>query len=128
MPHQMKTRPKTKETHNANIIHCVYRYNAVVDYEDVVQETTIARALSGGRRSPALKDIRRVNSISVEAREHLSCRETTEQTYCAVALMVASPVSKVIGNFFIGLNKPTHPVRLFSDESSGLEWLKEHLR
>jgi hypothetical protein len=43
-----------------------------------------------------------------------------------VALLVGSPVTRVIGNFFIGLNKPRWPVRLFRSESDALAWLGGH--
>jgi len=35
----------------------------------------------------------------------------------AMAMMVKSPVSRVLGNFFIGFNRGDLPVKLFSDEA-----------
>ena len=40
------------------------------------------------------------------------------------ALVVGSPVSRVIGNFFIGLNRPKYPYQIFDDPALAAEWLR----
>ena len=45
----------------------------------------------------------------------------------AVALVVDTPVSRVLGNFYLGLSKPHIPSRLFNDEAEALDWLKRFL-
>ena len=42
----------------------------------------------------------------------------------ALALIVGSPLSRIIGNFFLSVNKPLYPARLFDNEASGLAWLQ----
>ena len=41
------------------------------------------------------------------------------------ALVVGSPVSRVIGNFFVGLNRPTYPCKIFDDPELAAQWLRE---
>ena len=43
------------------------------------------------------------------------------------ALVVGSTVSRVIGSFFVGLNQPTYPVKIFDDPELALEWLRGFL-
>jgi hypothetical protein len=43
----------------------------------------------------------------------------------AFAIIIQSPLSRVIGNFFMGLNKPRVPARLFKSEKEAVKWLKE---
>jgi hypothetical protein len=43
----------------------------------------------------------------------------------AVALVVATPLSRMMGNFFLTVSKPMAPTRLFDDEASALAWLQE---
>lgn len=46
----------------------------------------------------------------------------------AAALVGGSPVARIIGNLFIGLNRsPMNPVRLFAAEEEAVEWLKGYL-
>lgn len=40
------------------------------------------------------------------------------------ALVVGSPVSRVIGNFFVGLNRPSYPVKIFDDAKLAAKWLQ----
>jgi hypothetical protein len=40
------------------------------------------------------------------------------------ALVVGSPVSRVIGNLFVGLNRPRYPYKLFEDPELAAEWLR----
>lgn len=40
------------------------------------------------------------------------------------ALVVGSPVSRVIGNFFVGLNRPKYPHKIFDDPAQAVTWLR----
>ena len=42
------------------------------------------------------------------------------------ALVVGSPVSRVVGNFFVGLNPPKYPIRIFNDPTKAVEWLRTY--
>jgi hypothetical protein len=33
-------------------------------------------------------------------------------------------LSRALGNFFLGLNKPSMPTRLFDDQEQALAWLR----
>ncbi len=41
----------------------------------------------------------------------------------AVALIVATPLSRMSGNFFLSVAQPDLPTRLFDDEASAVAWL-----
>ena len=45
------------------------------------------------------------------------------RVWSETALVVGSPVSRVIGNFFVGLNRPKYPLRLFDDQEFATAWL-----
>lgn len=45
----------------------------------------------------------------------------------AFAMLVDTPLSRTLDNFYLGLNKPPLPTRLFTTEDKGLEWLKGYL-
>lgn len=50
------------------------------------------------------------------------------QTYSACALLVGGAASKILANFFMGLNKPKRPTRLFTSHDRALEWLEGYRR
>lgn len=70
-----------------------------------------------------LIDMTAVSEISKEARDYFA-NERTGSIQRATALLIGSPVSRVIGNFFMGLNKPIHPAMLFTDPQKAIEWLQ----
>jgi hypothetical protein len=46
----------------------------------------------------------------------------------ATALIVDSPVGRIIGNFFIGMNKPGIPVKIFDSEDKAIQWLRGFIK
>jgi len=43
----------------------------------------------------------------------------------AAAVVVGNPLSRIMGNFFVNVSKPTAPTQLFDDEASAVAWLQE---
>ena len=82
--------------------------------------------LSRGKRRPLLVDLRGMKSFDRDARAYYAGQEAAK-FQSAVALLIGSPLSRVIGNFFIGFNKTVMPTRLFTLEAEALEWLKGFL-
>ncbi|MCH8902962.1 MAG: hypothetical protein IIA45_03495 [Bacteroidetes bacterium] len=73
-------------------------------------------------KTRVLVDMTTVNAISKEARDYFA-NERTASIQRATALLIGSPVSRVIGNFFLGLNKPLSPTKLFTDQEQAIKWL-----
>ena len=78
--------------------------------------------ISGGANYPIFVDIREIKSISKEARDHFSMRGR-KPNVTAIAMLVSSPLSRIIGNFFLGLNKPVVPTRMFTSETEAITWM-----
>jgi hypothetical protein len=83
--------------------------------------------LANGRRLPIIVDLRNIRSTDREARKLYSSEEFAA-CVCAAALIVESAVSRVIGNFYLGLNRAVYPTHLFSNESEALAWLEQFKR
>lgn len=90
---------------------------------DAEEALRLIREIGGGQKSCLLMDISRLKSMSREARTYFSAPDRTEDLL-AVALIINSPLSRVIGNFFLGLNKAAIPVRLFTEEKQAVDWLR----
>src|ERR1700756_4774181 len=43
------------------------------------------------------------------------------------SILIESPLSRIIGNFFMGLNKPSVPAKLFNNEQDAIAWLKQYV-
>lgn len=76
------------------------------------------------KKVPCLIDLRPIGSITREAREFFRGPENDGIT--AAALLIGSPLSAAIGNFFTGLSKMRVEHRLFTSEAEAIAWLKQH--
>jgi len=45
----------------------------------------------------------------------------------AAALIVSNPVSRIMGNFYMGINKTKMPIRMFTRVDEAKKWLKDFL-
>ncbi len=91
-----------------------------------LENTEVVTSFFKDKRFPILIDSRGIKSMSREAREHFSTRGRDSKTN-AFGIVIKSPLSRVVGNFFLGINKPAVPTRLFDNEHDAVEWLKQHL-
>lgn len=80
------------------------------------------RDMVGKMKIRLLVDMTEITEISRDARDYFA-NERTASIQRATALLTRSPVSRVIGNFFMGLNKPISPTRLFTDQHKAIQWL-----
>jgi hypothetical protein len=91
---------------------------------DAQADARVFDKLSERKPFTVLLDMRQLKSQDREAREFYSQPGHTPGLV-AVAILIGSPMSRVIGNFFIGFNKSNIPARLFTSEVEALQWLKE---
>ena len=76
-----------------------------------------------GEVRPLLVDFKNMKTQAKECRDYFAKDPTHAATHSSAALVVNSAVTRMIANFFIGLNKAVKPVRLFDNRESAIEWL-----
>ncbi len=92
--------------------------------ENVEAQARIRDAL-GRKMTRVLVDMREATRISRDARSYYA-GERTASIQRATALLVGSPLSATIANFFMGINKPLSPTRVFTNEKEAIDWLGTH--
>ena len=80
-------------------------------------------AFVDGESYPSLFDIQKVEHSTKDARDYMA--DEGNDLVLASAIMVGSPVLRMMANFFIMVNKPKNPTRMFTDEKSAVEWLEQ---
>lgn len=99
---------------------------ADVGLDDARENLALTKRLTNGQRMPVLVDLRGVRSQSAEARRLFAGPAATAVSV-AVALVVESPLSRVVGNFYLGFNRPETPTRLFTSTDDAEQWLRSFL-
>jgi hypothetical protein len=107
----------------ARVIHVA---NAEVTLEAAKETMAAYLKIYDGKRRPLFVDTKTMKSLAREAR-HYYAGEEAAKVASAVAIIVGTPVSRVLGNFYIGLSNPHLPSRLFTSEAEALAWLKGYI-
>ena len=103
------------------IVVVVWVSGATALLEDATACLDAMAQVTGGRRSPLLVDMRDTGPQDRRTRAEWTSRG---ELLSAVALVVGTPLSRMLGNLLIMVNRPRFPVRLFDNEESALAWLK----
>jgi hypothetical protein len=91
---------------------------------DMARECVAAlEQLTGGRPCPLLVDLGNVRTVNQEARAYFA----SSQAVTARAMLADSAFSAALGNFFMRVNRPAGPTRLFTSEADAGQWLKGFL-
>jgi hypothetical protein len=81
-------------------------------------------AESTGRRMAVIVLVDLVKSQDAASRRVWSAPQE-RNLRCALALVCASALSRAIGSFFIGLNRPACPTKMFATYEQALSWTRE---
>ncbi|HIA04379.1 MAG TPA: hypothetical protein EYN66_21215 [Myxococcales bacterium] len=92
--------------------------------EEAKEVVKIHNALTAGVARPVLADIRLVTvGANRDARNYYVSEEASRYKLC-MAMLVNSPMQRMLGNLFMFLNRPPYPTRLFVRSNECTEWLK----
>lgn len=94
--------------------------------EDARENVAAFAKLAKGTKMPLMVDLRQIGPTDPGVREYYAGEEAGKNC-SAMALVIDSALSSMIGNFFINLNKPLFPCRLFSSISQAEAWLQEEM-
>lgn len=108
------------------VVRCVVLAGADIGRDEAVENVAATRSVAGGQRAPVLFDARHLRSMSREAREYYASRES-KRVHRAVAILIDSPLSRVLAKLFVRLNDPPFPTEMFADEKEALRWLRKRL-
>lgn len=108
------------------IIQCDGFAGTEIILQDAVDCINAQAQLAEGKKRPILVTLNSVKSMDREARMYFGGEEAAKNAN-STALVVSSPIGRVIGNFFIGLNKSRFPTKLFTSEDEAVAWLKKFI-
>ncbi|MDH5682061.1 MAG: hypothetical protein OEZ36_10770 [Spirochaetota bacterium] len=105
---------------------CLFAYHKPDLYytlDHAIDDVKTIRKYIQEEKYPLLVDMRDLQGISREAREYFA-GDQVRDFIIAIALIVESATSRIIGNFFLSFNKLKVPVKLFNSDNKGETWLR----
>ncbi len=79
-----------------------------------------------GRRATLIVLVDGVRSQDAASRR-VWAEEADPELYCGLALVCSSALARAIGSFFIGLNRPRVPLKMFADLPAAQTWARQML-
>jgi hypothetical protein len=120
---EIVTRTAVTHLEPSGIVRVTTLPGSVQGLADAQENMRAFAQVAGGRARPMLLDIRQLKSQDREARLFYERPENT-QMISAVAIIIGSPISRVLGNFVLGFSKASAPTKIFSSENEAVEWLR----
>lgn len=104
------------------IVQLVWAPGVTMELADATAAIDAMTTLTGGRPSRLLVDVHDAGPQDRSARMEFIRRA---DLVLGVALIVATPLSRMMGSLFLAVSRPTAPTQLFDDEASAVAWLGE---
>jgi len=99
-----------------------YKPNTTLELSSAKKIIADAVALAGDKIYPALTDIREMPAHGKEVRTYFANEGSHNAS--ANAIIVSNSFSMLLANFFLTLNKPVVPTRIFTDVTKAAKWLE----
>ena len=122
--------PKAKETDlvkmflEDGILHFYYKAIEHLDLDMAIKCVQDRLEFTEYKAYPCLVDFILLKNSTKEARDYFA--KEGNEGIIANALLVKSSAFKMMANFYVMVNKPTNPTRLFTDKESALKWLEQY--
>lgn len=110
---------------NDGIVIAIWK-NTSIDLNIAKQAVQERVACTNNKPYPVISNIKAIKNISKEARDFLATEAGCEGIIAA-AILIDSDLGSMIGNFWIKINKPLRPTKLFTDEESAKKWLAQYV-
>ena len=108
---------------NQNIIFGTAKKGSHQTLEDAKEIMDTLLILSKGEKVGFVFDLTGVLSQNKDARDHYSS-PSFKGKFFAIAIITKSITARVIANFYMGLNKPSNPTKVFNNDHSAINWTK----
>ena len=110
-----------------SIIRITPKLDVDLEVEDVKEMREMLVRLSKGNKYCVLLDATERFNVSADARALIAGKEFSFDRI-ATAFIITSLANMLVGNFFIKVNKPYTPTKIFSSEENALSWLKSEVK
>ena len=115
----------TIELRDDGFVWFISKPGAIHDGEYTRKIMEIYKGLAEGQPILVYADVRGLATATSDSRQ-IAVSDEFREVIKAMAVLIDSPLSRVIANFFTRVSKPPYPTRVFTDEAEALAWLATH--
>lgn len=105
------------------IVYVLFKDHCLINIELQTKLQELYRDITGGKLMPFIFLAAEYVSVTKEAKENAIHIE--DQSMCGASAVVVDTLAyKLIANFYLKVNKPKRPYKVFSNESDAVKWLQ----
>ncbi len=97
-------------------------HNVEIDLERAKTYHALIEYLCRGEEHCTVIDLSGISTVTPDARKHLQEVSSSWGKTIAVALITNTFTARIIGSFFLSINKPAYPVKIFTDSLEAQHW------
>lgn len=116
--------PHSIVIYNPPVMFLNFKEGAELDVKEIKEMINAAETLSGKKPYLLLSDVRNQVEITPEGRK-IAADKNESPCVLANAVLTNNLALKLTANFFIKINKPHFPLKVFNDYRKALKWLME---
>jgi hypothetical protein len=110
----------TVDLRSDGIIHLIWEPKVRIELQDAEAAMAAVNWIAGDSTYPMLVDMATTEDVTRAARSVFSIPCAANR----IALLGASPVDRIIANFFLGVHIPPCPTRFFTSRTESMTWLQ----
>jgi len=106
-----------------NDIVCIsFNQTLTLEEKQAIEMVQLRKSLTKNIPKLFILDGKNLTNVTKGARDYLASQDATDGII-AGAFLVNSPLTKILGNFFLRISKPNKPSKLFTNREEAIEWL-----
>lgn len=111
------------------VVHAKVLHGVEIDLEKAQVYHSLVKHLTKSEKHSTVIDLTGISGITPEAREYLQKTSSEWGQTVAVALVTNTFTARILANFFLSVNKPSYPVKIFTSNLDAQYWAKsEYLK
>lgn len=111
------------------VVHAKVIHGVEINLEKAEVYHSLVEYLTKSEMHCTVIDLTGISGITPEARNFLQHKSSDWGKTVAVALVTNTFTARVLANFFLSVNKPSYPVKVFTDSLDAQHWAKnEYLK
>jgi hypothetical protein len=111
----------TVELRSDGVIHLIWEPKVRIEQDDAKAAMAAVNEIAGDNTYPMLVDMATTEAVTRAARSVFSIPCAANR----IALLGASPVDRILANFFLGVHIPPCPTRFFTSRTESMQWLQQ---
>lgn len=105
------------------IMHICFKKDSIVELEHIEEIIEVRRGLQQGERTLTLVDTGKLWRVEKDARQKAASSNMINQNI-ALAIIAKTLANRLIANFYMKVDKPNVPTKMFNNYEEAKAWLK----